>query len=302
LTLAAALENADVLLVGEMHNDPLAHLLEAELLRTAVRRLRQAGQSPQRAVALSLEMFERDVQIVLDEYLAGLITEKHFLSSSRPWNNYETDYRPLVELAREHQLHAIAANAPARYVTRASRAGADSLKALSPVALGWLPPLPFAPASAAYAGKFAQAMGGGPALAASPHGAATPAAGEARPAAPTEAPARAQPAPGGQTSAAAAHGSANLLDAQNLRDATMAYAISEHLKRAPGAFVFHVNGRFHSEERLGVTEHLLRYRPTTRVLVVTIVSDRSFPDFDAATMARLGDYVIVTDPRLTRTF
>jgi uncharacterized iron-regulated protein len=104
------------------------------------------------------------------------------------------------------------------------------------------------------------------------------------------------------TAGQAAHATSYLLDAQNLRDATMAYAIAEHLKRTPGAFVLHVNGRFHSEERLGVPEHLLRYRPGTRVLVVTIVADRSFPDFDAATKARLGDFVILTDSRLPRSF
>src|SRR3954467_8455063 len=69
-----------------------------------------------------MEMFERDVQIVLDEYLSDLITEQHFLASSRPWGNYKTDYRPLVELAKEKHLDVIAANAPRRYVNMVSRA------------------------------------------------------------------------------------------------------------------------------------------------------------------------------------
>src|SRR3954466_16158702 len=151
-----ALDRAYVLFVGETHNDAIGHMVEAELLRRADERYAQ-----RRAVALSLEMFERDVQTVVDEYLGGLITERHFLLSSRPWNNYETDYRPLVEYAREHHLPVIAANAPARYVSRVSSQGPDSLKALPQVAVkSWLPPLPFPAASEGYAAKFNRFMGG----------------------------------------------------------------------------------------------------------------------------------------------
>ncbi len=290
-----AANRADVVFVGEMHNDPLAHMLEAELLRDAFQHLEETGKPSRRKVALSLEMFERDVQIVLDEYLAGLITEKHFLSGSRPWNNYETDYRPLVEFAREHQLATIAANAPARYVTRVSRSGVESLTALSPTARTWLPPLPFAPASPNYADKFMQFMTGEttrPQQTPNPH--------DLKGAPPTSN--TSPPPPADAHGVQTAHATSHLLDAQNLRDATMAYAIAEHLKHQSGALILHVNGRFHSEERLGVPEHLLRLRPKTRLVVVTIVSGQSFPDFDSSTMARLGDFVIVTDPGFPRSF
>jgi uncharacterized iron-regulated protein len=263
-----SLEHADVLFVGETHDDAVAHLLEAELLRRADETYGPASQR-RRAVALSLEMFERDVQTVLDEYLAGLITERHFLLSSRPWRNYETDYRPLVEYAREHRLPVVAANAPARYVSRVSSQGADSLRALPQVAVkSWLPPLPFPAASEGYAAKFNRFMEG-----------AAPA-----------------PAPGASTTAQAnPHGGLHLLEAQTLRDASMAYAISEYLKHGRDPLVVQVNGTFHSEERMGIPEHLARYRSKARAVVVTIVPADSFPNFDAATHARLGDFVIITE-------
>lgn len=255
-----ALAQADVLFIGETHDNAIAHLLEAELLRRADEAYGAA--SPQRrAVALSLEMFERDVQTVLDEYLAGLITERHFLLSSRPWRNYETDYKPLVEYARTHKLPVIAANAPARYVSRVSSQGPDSLKLLPQLAVkSWLPPLPLPAASEAYAAKFNRFMGGA--------GAGT-----------------------------GAHGGLHLLEAQTLRDASMAYAISEHLRRGRDPLVVQVNGTFHSEERMGVPEQLARYRSKTRAVVVTIVPAETFPNFDAATHARLGDFIIITDPK-----
>ena len=82
------------------------------------------------------------MQIVLDEYLNGLISEDHFLLSSRPWKNYKTDYRPLVEIAKQNKLSVIAANAPRRYVNMVSRNGRDSLNGLSKQAKEWLAPLP----------------------------------------------------------------------------------------------------------------------------------------------------------------
>ena len=280
--IVASLERADVLFVGETHDDPVAHQLEAELLRLADESHGPA--SPRRrAVALSLEMFERDVQTVLDEYLAGLITERHFLLSSRPWRNYETDYRPLVEYARARRLPVIAANAPARYVSRVSSRGPDSLRALPEVAVkSWLPPLPFPAASEGYAAKFNRFMrGGAPAPSPPPGAAAAPP--------PAHPPARSNP-----------HGSLHLLEAQTLRDASMAHAIAEYLKRGRDPLVVQVNGTFHSEERLGVPEQLARYRPKARAVVVTIVPAEDFPDFDPARHGHLGDFVIITDPGVKR--
>jgi len=282
-----ALERADVLFVGETHSDPVAHLLEAELLRRARERYAPAvGRG--RALALSLEMFESDVQPVLDEYLAGLITERHFLLSSRPWRNYETDYRPLVEYAREHRLPVIAANAPARYVSRVSSQGPESLRALSrETTKSWLPPLPFPPASGGYAAKFNRFLQGDTAAVA---------AATARPAAPAAAQTPAPHAHG----QAGPHGGAHLLAAQTLRDASMAYRIAGFLKRGRDPLVVQVNGTFHSEERMGVPEQLAHYRPGARAVVVTIVPDEGFPGFDAARLGRLGDFVIITDPALAR--
>ncbi|HEY0171716.1 MAG TPA: ChaN family lipoprotein [Pyrinomonadaceae bacterium] len=286
-TIIDSLEGADVLFVGETHDNAVAHLLEAELLRRADERF-GAASPKRRDVALSLEMFERDVQIVLDEYLAGLITERHFLLSSRPWRNYETDYRPLVEYARARRLPVIAANAPARYVSRVSSRGPQSLSALSKdVVKDWLPPLPFPPASEAYASKFNRFMSGG--------GAAAPAHTPAQ--ALTTTPPTAPTAPAAPTAAqASAHGSLHLLEAQTLRDASMAYQIAEFLKRGRDPLVVQVNGTFHSEERMGVPELLARYRPKARSVIVTIVPDEGFPEFDAPRLARLGDFVIITDP------
>ncbi len=266
--IVEAMRAADVVFIGELHNDPTAHQIEAQLLQAATERYGRGAARDARPVALSLEMFERDVQTELNEYLAGLITERQFLLSSRPWSNYASDYRPLVEFAREHTLPVIAANAPERYVNRAARLGGGSLSNLSQTAKAWLAPLPYADASPAYAAKFKQFMGADQAGHGSPHGG----------------------------------GASHLLEAQALRDATMGAAIAEELKAAPKALVLHVNGGFHSAGRLGTPEQLLRYRPQTRLMVVNIVSGAEFDEANAKRAGQSGDYVIVTDSSLPRSF
>jgi uncharacterized iron-regulated protein len=243
----------DAVFLGEEHDDAVSHAIEAELFRRAV-----GAYSPNRRVALSLEMFERDVQVVIDEYLHSLISENHFLLSSRPWPNYKTDYRPLVELAKERHLDVVAANAPRRYVNMVSRGGRDSLNGLSKQAKTWIAPLPYPDPSSAYADKFRKLMGS---------------SGD----------------PNAQN--------AQAVFSQALWDATMANSVANYLKSNKDALVIHLNGGFHSESRLGTVEQLLNYRPKIRVMVVTIRSAEDFQKFDPSSQTGIGDYVILTDAK-----
>ncbi len=149
--VTAAMADADVLILGEQHDDSTAHAIERAVLQAAL-----AGERP---VILSLEMVETDVQTVLDEYLAGLVRERDWLAASRPWGNYEAGYRPLVETARQQGAAVVAANAPGRYVSLVSRSGMGALDSLGASARAWLPPA-VAPPSAALAAKFTDLMGG----------------------------------------------------------------------------------------------------------------------------------------------
>ena len=230
-TLCNAMDDADVVFLGELHNDSTAHAIQLELLAWADATTR----STDRPLVLGLEMVETDAQTVLDEYLAGLVRERDWLAASRPWTNYETDYRPLVEFAREHGAAVVGTNAPGRYVSLVSRRGGVTvLDSLSASARAWLPPSS-APPSDPLAAKFMDLMGG------MPHGAGPTVEG--------------------------------MLAGQNLRDATMAWQIAQSLADHPGALVVHVNGSFHSEGGLGIPEHLARLAPEARVLVVTMAPD-----------------------------
>lgn len=262
--MAEALSQADVVFLGEQHDHGLGHRLELEILRALhARRAR---------VALSMEMFERDVQIILDEYLAGHITESAFLQAARPWSNYRTDYRPLVEFCREQRLPVIAANAPRRYVNMVSRKGQEALMGLPRASREWLPGLPYAmDIPATYARQLEEIFRG--------HGSgnATGAAGGTQPS--TE----------------------YMKQAQGLWDETMKDSILRFLRRHRGWLVLQINGAMHSDSGFGIVDRLRRAAPRLKVAVVSIRPDAQFPAVDARRYAGIGDFVILTreEPRRT---
>lgn len=247
----------DVVFLGEQHDDSVAHALQMRIFQTAHEKY-----GSNRKIVLSLEMFERDVQTIVNEYLKNQISETHFLAASRPWANYKTDYRPLVEYAKEKNLEVVAANAPRRYVNMVTRLGRGSLDALSPEANRWLAPLPYGEASESYAKKFNDLMGA--------------------------------------MNDSAIKSPNPMLASQSLWDATMAFSIAEKLKADKNALVVHLNGSFHTENRLGTVEHLLKYKPNTKVLVITMRYEENFKNFDNSKHADLGDFVILTDAKAAR--
>jgi uncharacterized iron-regulated protein len=113
--LADALMDCDVIFVGEEHDAKAAHEAELAILTALAER--------DSNLALALEMFERDVQDVLDSYLFGDTPEDSFLAASRPWPNYQTDYRPLVEFAKANKIAVVAANVPRRAAAAVARTG-----------------------------------------------------------------------------------------------------------------------------------------------------------------------------------
>jgi uncharacterized iron-regulated protein len=254
----------DVLLVGEEHDDMIGHVFELELLKAAYGESGNVSGSGRRVI-LSLEMFERDVQYVVDEYLAGLISETQFLRSTRPWDFYESRYRGLIEAAKSDGSPVIAANAPRRYVSRVTSEGPESLWVLSADALEYLPPLPFPGPSNRYREEWDALMT----------------------AAMDEAP----------ESASGHEVSANAIYSQALWDASMGYSISEALVENLGGFVIHFAGSFHVANETGILERINDYRPGTRVTTVVMTKVDDIEAWSPDEHQQLADYVVLTkDP------
>ena len=126
---------ADIIFFGELHDNPVAHWLELEVTKSL---FAEKGNN----LILAAEMFETDNQILIDEYFAGLIKESSFESEVRLWNNYKTDYKPLVTFAKENGLNFIASNIPRRYASIVVSGGFEALEKVSEVGIGYIAPLP----------------------------------------------------------------------------------------------------------------------------------------------------------------
>ncbi len=244
---------ADVLFFGEEHNDSAGHYLENSILRGLYA---QYGDK----VVLSMEMFETDGQLALNEYLQGFINEDRLARDVRLWSNYK-DYRPMIEYSKQNKIPVIAANPPRRYVNLVTRRGTRSLDSLSKDAKKFLPPLPYDTLAGRYREKFMDIMKGSP-----------------------------------------ASSSQNIYYSQNLWDAGMAYSIYSFLKKNKGKKVFHCVGGFHTEEKLGAAAQLQKRNKKLKILNIASFSDASFNNPDWEKFSFKGDYIILTDPDLKKTF
>lgn len=228
--VAARLADADVVFIGETHRHPGNHLAQMALFRA----LHQQGNN----LTLSLEQFERDVQPVVDQYLAGEIGEAVLRDKGRAWDNYPVSYRPMVEYAKANGLPVIAAEAPNMVVRCVGRQGPAFLDTISAEKRHWA-------AAALNLGDgpykdrflaFASADGG--------HG-----------------------EPRGEEDGVS-EAVLRSFAAQVTRDDTMAESIVLHLDANPGRQVVHLNGSFHSAAFLGTAERVTWRRPDLDIAVI----------------------------------
>ena len=242
--MLAALGKADVVFVGEQHDDPNTHRLEVAILEGLHRR--------KLTPVLSLEMFERDAQASLDDYFSNQISEEEMVKRSRPWPRYATDYRRMVELAREHRWSVVAANVPRRLAAEVSKTGNEAIDKW-PDADRALAARELQCPLTEYFDKFTESMGSHPA--------------------------------GNQTPEQQRAMVERYYWAQCLKDETMAESIAAaYAKRGGSGPVVHYNGAFHSDFGLGTAERVRRRLPGKKTVVVSML-----PVGDLDTLAPAGD-------------
>lgn len=131
--LLKAAEGTQVVLFGEFHNNAISHWLELELTKDV---------AENKAVVLGAEMLEADNQKQVNQYLNGDINQKKLDSTARLWPNYKTDYKPLVDFAKENKLQFIATNIPRRFASLVSKKGFEALEKLTDEEKTWIAPQP----------------------------------------------------------------------------------------------------------------------------------------------------------------
>ncbi len=254
--MLADLAQADVVLFGEQHNDPLAHWLELQVTKD-LQRLKKPGQ-----LVLGLEMFERDVQPLVAGYAAGALPDSAFERQARPWPNYATDYRPLLQFARENNIPVIGTNAPRPFAKTVAQGSLKALDQLPAADRALLAPLPLKVDYDLPGYKNMAAMFGG---GNGPHGG----------------------------------GARNIIQAQALKDATMAYFI--RTGRQPGQTLLHLNGSYHSDHHDGIVAYLRQAAPALRVRTLSVVTQGQLERLEKDN-ADVADYVIVVPDDMTKTY
>lgn len=190
--LLSEAKKADVVLFGELHNNPISHWMQLALTK-------ELFKETDGKLILGAEMFEADNSLIISEYLSKKVNDRNFESQARLWPNYKTDYKPLLEFARDNEIPFIATNIPRRYAALVNNEGFEGLNSLSEEARRYIAPLPIAYDAELPGYKGIMEMMGG----------------------------------------AGGHVNDNLPRAQAIKDATMAYFILQNLKPGSTFIHFH---------------------------------------------------------------
>ncbi|MEM9167969.1 MAG: ChaN family lipoprotein, partial [Planctomycetota bacterium] len=252
------LRPADVVFVGESHNDESTHHAELAIYEGLLERHRGR-------VVLALEMFERDVQPVLDMYLAGDIPESEFLDRARVWSQYQAAYRPLVETARQDGHPVVASNIPRELARKISRGGIEILATLDPETRSHAPTELFAN-TAEYWERVDNAIRG--------H------VGRMR---------------------MSESDDGRLTSTQTLWDNTMGESCAMALDSFPRHAVVHINGAFHSQNFDGTVRQFLLRKPGASVKTVDIRPVRS-PSSVPPASSSTADYIVYVEARASHAF
>ena len=253
------ISNTDFVFFGEYHNNAISHWMELKLVEALYAK---KGQN----LIIAAEMFESDDQIVLDEYLHGLIDKKNFEQEAKLWKNYKTDYKPIVEFAKENQLKFVASNIPRRYAARVNKfGGLTALDSLSEPAKKLLAPLPIKFYKEVYMPMFMGMMG--------MHGQK------------------------GKTGASEMV--TNMAEAQAVKDATMAYFSYKYWKK--NNLVFHFNGSMHSDNYQGIITYLRKENKKLNIKTITTVTQKNISAL-SDNARKKADFIICVSSDLTKTY
>lgn len=242
-----AVKQSDIVFFGEQHNSAIAHWLQLELTSDLFN---------YRMITLGAEMFERDNQEALNNYLKGVIDQKGLDTLARLWSNYKTDYAPLVNLAKKHSIEFIATNIPRRYASLVYRNGFEALDTLSAEEKNWIAPLPIAFDSDLPTYQNILKMMGD-------------------------------------------HGTPELVKAQAIKDATMAYSILEN--KVENRLFLHYNGAYHSDFYEGIVWYLKLSEPDLKYLVISTVTQKDITSLEEDHLNK-ADFIIVVDENVTTTY
>jgi uncharacterized iron-regulated protein len=244
---------ADIVLFGELHNNPICHWLQLELSKDLLK-------DSTRKIVFGAEMIETHQQLILDEYIQGVIDYKGLKEGTKLWPNFKTDYKPLVDLAKENQRPFIGTNCPRPMARKVARVGIDSFYVdVNDSIRELIYPRKYEVNYKAPGYKELMEMDFG-----SGHGVDTK----------------------------------KMVQAQSLKDATMAWFILQNLKE--NERFIHFNGDFHSHKRGGINYFLNELDKSKKVVIITSV-ETDYLEFNKKWKKR-GDFILLIPSSMTKTY
>jgi uncharacterized iron-regulated protein len=251
--MVKSLKKNEVTLFGEYHDNPISHWLELEVTKDI---------SASFPVILGAEMVERDNQKQLNQYLDSAINQRAFDTLARLWKNHKTDYKPLVDLARDSSYQFIATNIPRRYASLVYKKDFAALDTLSDEEKSWIAPLPMPFDSMLPRYQAILKMMGD-------HGSMKLIKAQA------------------VKDATMAHSIVTAMQNQTCDICDTRF--------------IHYNGSFHSDYYEGIYWYVKQYRPTTTIGTIATVTQNDITKLDQESIGR-ADFIICVDEDMTRTY
>jgi len=251
--MAKTANQNELVLFGEFHDNPIAHWLQLELTQ-------QLFAVHGTNLQLGFEMFEQDQQKQLDAYLKGNIKEEQLKDSLRLWPNYQTDYAPLINFAKEKSVSCIATNIQRKYASLLFKKGRTALDTLPQAIKNQMAPLTFTFDTTLSQYQAMKEMG-----------------------------AHMGPGMGWR-----------MVEAQAIKDATMAHFILHNPWRQPQTVHLHFNGAYHSDFYQGIMWYVQKEAPQTRILTISTVSQENVKQLEKEHFGR-ADFIICVPANMTST-
>lgn len=252
-------QKADIILFGELHNNPICHWLQLELTK-------DLHQTKKENLILGAEMFEADNQLVINEFTKNYIKESNFLKECKLWDNYATDYKPLVEFAKENKLSFVATNIPRRYAAMVAKDGLKALDKLENEAKNYIAPLPITVdlTLSGYANML-QMMGGGGAK--------------------------------GETFIYAQA----VKDATMAYFINKNLAKDKNSDKNSAKTFLHYNGSYHSDDFQGIMWYLLKANPNLKILTISSTEQAQMQKIEDKNKDK-GNFILITPESMTKTY
>jgi len=244
--LIKAASKSDIVFFGEEHDNPIAHWLELELTKELYKKT-------EGKIVMGAEMLETDNQKAYNNYLEGKIDYKQLKKDARLWPNFKTDYKPLLDFAKEKNIKFVATNIPRRYASKVFHGGFEALDTLSSQEKKWIAPLPI---------KYDSTLTKYVAMTKMEHVKYMP-----------------------------KNMQKNMPKAQAVKDATMAYNILKNYET--GKIFIHYNGSYHSNDYQGIVWYIKQEKPEMKILTISVETQEQLNKLDEKNKNKADFIIVV---------